>query len=101
MCVDQDGNLWIAIWGAGEVRCYSPSGRQQAVVHVAAPHTSSVAFIGEGLDTLLITTAREDLSPAQLVEFPDSGRLFTADVGIRGLPTTPWVGPSLPEQVNP
>ena len=24
MCVDEHGNLWIAIWGAGEIRCYTP-----------------------------------------------------------------------------
>ena len=26
LCVDDQGNLWIAMWGAGQVRCYSPSG---------------------------------------------------------------------------
>ena len=26
MCADEEGNLWIAIWGAGQVRCYSPAG---------------------------------------------------------------------------
>jgi sugar lactone lactonase YvrE len=27
MCIDIDGNLWVAIWGAGQVRCYSPRRR--------------------------------------------------------------------------
>lgn len=92
LCLDRDGNLWIAIWGAGEVRCYSPSAEQRAVVDVAAPNTSSVAFAGPGLDTLLITTASEQLSGAQLAEYPDSGRLFIADVGISGLPVPLWAG---------
>jgi sugar lactone lactonase YvrE len=92
MCLDVDGNLWIAIWGAGQVRCFSPSGTQMATVTVPAPHTSSVAFIGPNLDTLLITTARNELTADQLTTFPDSGRLFTARVGTRGLPTTPWLG---------
>jgi sugar lactone lactonase YvrE len=90
MCVDTDGNLWIAIWGAGEVRCYTPGGDQIAIVHVGPPHTSSVEFVGPDLDRLLITTATSELGPAQLDEFPDSGRLFTARVGARGLPSTPW-----------
>ncbi len=90
MCVDEQGNLWIAIWGAGEIRCHAPGGEQLAVVRVPAPHTSSVAFIGQDLGTLLITTARKELTDRQLAEFPDSGRLFLADVGVRGLPTTPW-----------
>lgn len=92
MCVDVDGNLWIAIWGAGEVRCYSTAGEQLATVSVPAPNTTSVAFIGARLDTLLITTASKDLTAAQLEQFPDSGRLFTVDVGTTGLPTTPWCG---------
>ena len=25
--LDADGNLWLAVWGAGEVRCYSPGRR--------------------------------------------------------------------------
>jgi sugar lactone lactonase YvrE len=92
MCVDENGNLWIAIWGAGQIRCYTPAGEQLATVRVAAPHTSSVAFIGADLGTLLITTASKELTERQLEEFPDSGRLFLADVGVRGLPTTPWRG---------
>ncbi|MET0863522.1 MAG: SMP-30/gluconolactonase/LRE family protein [Nakamurella sp.] len=92
MCADADGNLWIAIYGAGQVRCYSPAGEQLAIVVVPAPNTTSVAFIGPELDTLLISTARQGLSGDQLARFPDSGRLFTAAVGVRGLPPTPWRG---------
>ncbi len=92
LCADEHGNLWIAMWGAGEVRCYSSSGEQLAAVDVAAPNTSSVAFVGADLETLLITTASEQLSAAQLERFPDSGRLFTVDVGVRGLPVPPWAG---------
>jgi sugar lactone lactonase YvrE len=92
MCVDSFGNLWIAIWGAGEVRCYSPAGEYLAIIDVSAPNTSSVAFVGSSLETLLITTAAEQLSAAQLVAYPDSGRLFTVDVGVSGLPVTPWAG---------
>ena len=46
LCVDVDGNLWIAVWGSAEVRCYSATGEQVGVVDVAAPNTTSVAFVG-------------------------------------------------------
>ncbi len=92
MCVDVEGNLWIAIWGAGEVRCHSSSGEPLAVVEVPAPNTTSVAFAGPALDTLLITTAAEQLSDAQRARYPDSGRLFTAQVDVDGLPVAPWAG---------
>lgn len=93
ICVDADGNLWVAIWGAGQVRCFSPAGDLLATVEVDAPHTSCVAFVGPDLDTLLITTASEQLSPAQLAEHPDSGKLFTCRPGVRGLPVPAWSGP--------
>jgi len=90
LCLDVDGSLWIAVWGAGEVRCYRPDGVLTAVVSVAAPHTSSVAFVGPRLGLMLITTAREELTVEQLTGFPDSGRLFLADVGVVGLEVPAW-----------
>ena len=92
LCVDVDGNLWIAIHGAGEVRCFDPDGAQLATVEVGAPQPTSVAFVGPDRDRLLITSAREGLSPAELDEHPWSGHLFLADVGTRGVPTTAWAG---------
>jgi sugar lactone lactonase YvrE len=92
LCVDTDGNLWVAIWGGGEVRCYTPAGERLATVSVAAPHTSSVAFAGPERDLLVITTATHQLSAAQLEQYPLSGRLFAAHVGAVGLPVTPWSG---------
>ena len=82
----------MAIWGGGEVRCYTPAGERLATVSVAAPHTTSVAFVGAERDTLLITTATDQLSAAQLEQHPLSGRLFTAHVGVAGLADTPWNG---------
>lgn len=92
LCVDRDGNLWIAMWGAGQVRCYSPMGQFVASVDVDAPNTTSVAFVGAALDMLLITTAFEQLSDEQRARYPDSGRLFLVDVGVCGAPVSPWTG---------
>jgi sugar lactone lactonase YvrE len=90
MTVDTDGNLWIAIWGAGEVRCYTPDADQIATVHVGPPHTSSVTFAGVELDTLVITTASSHLDADSHSRWPDSGRVFTVRVDSRGRPATPW-----------
>ncbi|MGV9863481.1 SMP-30/gluconolactonase/LRE family protein [Rhodococcus koreensis] len=90
ICVDTDGNLWVAVWGQGEIRCLSPNGTLTAVVHVAAPHTSSVAFVGPDRSRLLITTAKDDLSDRELAENPGSGHLFLADVDAHGVPTSSW-----------
>ena len=85
MCADAEGNLWIACYGAGEVRRYAPDGTLTGVVEVGVPNVTCPAFVGPALDRLLITTARSDGDP-------DSGRLFLADVGAVGLPVTPWAG---------
>jgi sugar lactone lactonase YvrE len=93
MCVDAEGTLWIACWGAGQVRRYADTGELIGVVDVDAPHTSSVAFVGPALDRLLITTATQHMDAAARARYPDSGKLFLADVGVAGLPATPWAGP--------
>jgi sugar lactone lactonase YvrE len=92
MCADADGNLWVAMFGAGEVRCYDPQGEQVATVRVDAPNTTSVAFVGPDLATLLVTSARHELSEDELAAHPDSGRLFLAAVEVRGLPVALWNG---------
>lgn len=86
-CIDERGRLWLAVWGAGEVRCYDPNGECVEVVTVDAPHVTSCAFVGEDLRTLLITTASEGLGPRERALHPASGRLFTVEVGARGVPT--------------
>jgi len=96
MCVDADGSLWIAIWGAGQVRRYSPAGELTGVVEVDAPHVSSVAFVGPDRDRLLITTATKDMTDEKLRRYPDAGRLFLAEPGATGHPTTPWAGTPRP-----
>jgi sugar lactone lactonase YvrE len=90
LCVDADGNLWIAIWGGSRVECRSPKGELLATVTTTAPHTTSVAFAGPALDILVITTATDELEPAELAAAPDSGRLFTAEVGVPGRRTPYW-----------
>lgn len=95
IALDAEGHLWVAVWGAGEVRRFAPDGTPSAKMSVAAPHTSSVAFAGDDLRTLVITTARAELSDEQLSAAPHSGRLFTARVDVPGLPVPNWAGSSV------
>ncbi|KQM83098.1 SMP-30/gluconolactonase/LRE family protein [Agromyces sp. Leaf222] len=95
ICVDARGHLWVAMWGAGEVRSFTPDGTRADTVRVPAPHVSSVAFVGDRLERLVITTASRDLSADERRRFPDAGRLFLADVQARGIPTTPWATSAL------
>ncbi|SDE09877.1 SMP-30/gluconolactonase/LRE family protein [Niabella drilacis] len=86
MCVDAEGMLWVAIWGAGAVHRYDPvTGALTGKVIVPAPHVTNCAFGGKDMQQLFITTARDGLTGAQLEQYPLSGSLFIADTGIRGL----------------
>ncbi|SDF55163.1 Sugar lactone lactonase YvrE [Mucilaginibacter pineti] len=86
MCIDEDGMLWVAIWGGGCVNRYNPlSGELTGKVTVAAPHVTSCAFGGSGLKQLLITTAIDGLTKDQLKQFPYSGSLFTVNLDVSGL----------------
>ncbi|MGY0390595.1 SMP-30/gluconolactonase/LRE family protein [Nocardioides sp. WG-D5] len=86
IAVDADDHLWVAIWGGGAVHRYDPTGELVQRVRVPAPHTSCVAFAGSDLRTLVITTARAELSDGQLAAWPLSGSILTLRVRTRGLP---------------
>lgn len=81
LAVDEEGCVWLAVWGAGEVRRLSPDGAPLARVHVPTPNVTSCAFGGPQLDRLFITTAASGPEGGSL-----DGRLFTVDAGVRGLP---------------
>jgi len=84
MRVDDHGMLWIAIWGAGEVRRYTPNGELLAVVSVGAANVTCVAFAGPDRRSLVITTSNRDLDAAERRENPHAGGLFLARVDVSG-----------------
>jgi sugar lactone lactonase YvrE len=95
LCVDCDGYLWVAIWGAGQVRRYTPDGAQAGVVEVAARQPSCCALGGPEGRHLFITTARADLPEATLAAEPDTGRVFVTEVNVPGPPVRPCADPAL------
>lgn len=80
--VDAEGGLWVAEIGAGRVARYDPSGRLERVVALPVSRPTSVAFGGDRLDTLYITSMVH--GPTREQE-PLAGALFVADAGVRGL----------------
>ncbi|MFT7773328.1 SMP-30/gluconolactonase/LRE family protein [Roseateles sp.] len=83
--IDAEGCLWNAQWGVGRVARYDPEGRLMGVWTAPAAHTSCPAIGGDGLDQLMLTTARTELSREALAAQPLSGSLF-------GLRLTPGLG---------
>jgi L-arabinonolactonase len=82
-CIDADGHLWNAQWGAGMLVRYAPDGGIERVVEAPARQPSCVAFGGAGLDRLFCSSATVGLdAPA-----PADGALLTLALdGVRGLP---------------
>lgn len=86
MCIDVDGCLWVAIWGSGCARRYSPDGRLLAVVAVPAPQVSSCCLGGPDGRTLFLTTSQEGMSAEQRAGDAWSGAVFCVQVDVPGAP---------------
>lgn len=77
MCADENGNLWIALWGGGKVVCCDPvSGKQLEEVLVPEPYVSCCCFGGIDGQELFITAAKDENGAG--------GQLYRARVGVRG-----------------
>lgn len=83
---DCEGYLWNARWEGGCVIRFDPDGGIDRIIEVPAPRVTCCAFGGADLDTLYITTSRAHLDVGVLSRFPQSGGIFAAKPGVRGLP---------------
>ena len=72
-----DGDLWAAVWGAGEVRRYASDGTLRSAYRapVVRPSALEVVAVG-GQSWLVLTTARSDLSGPQPVGPAPEGRIY-------------------------
>ncbi|WP_435092206.1 SMP-30/gluconolactonase/LRE family protein [Clavibacter michiganensis] len=86
LTLDVDGYAWNGIYGGGKVIRWAPDGTKDLEFEVPAPNVTSVAFAGPDLRTLVIGTARENLTEEQLEEHPLSGGVFAIDTAVSGRP---------------
>ena len=59
MTVDDRERLWVAVWDAGQVRCYRPDGGLDHALATPTPRPTSVC-LADGM--LVVTTARRGLA---------------------------------------
>jgi sugar lactone lactonase YvrE len=90
MTVDAAGDLWVAIYGGGQVHRYSPDGALQQVLTVPARQSTCCAFAGPGLNRLYVTTATENWSDAQRRAEPAAGLVYWCATDATGLPAAPF-----------
>ena len=94
LTVDDEGCVWTALWGGGQVRRWSPDGELLAVVDVpGAEQTSSCAFAGPRRDLLVVSTSAEGLDDAARAAQPDAGRLYAVRPGVTGPAASTYRGP--------
>jgi sugar lactone lactonase YvrE len=86
LTLDSEGGVWVAVWGASELRRYTPGGELDTVVRLPVSQVTSAAFGGADLSTLYITTARENFTPADLRAQPQAGNIFACTPGVTGRP---------------
>lgn len=91
LAIDADGHLWIAMWGGARLLRVSPAGTVEREVPLPVRQPSSCAFIGTGLDLLAITSAAEDLAPANSPG-PDGAVLALTGLPAPGIPVAGFSG---------
>ncbi|MBW8754510.1 MAG: SMP-30/gluconolactonase/LRE family protein [Sphingomonadales bacterium] len=89
--VDADGVVWVSIFEAGKIAAYRPDGRLERVVEMPVKLISSLAWGGENLDRLYVTT----IDPTSFGWAPEAGggNVYVVDgLGSRGVPEARYAG---------
>jgi D-xylono/L-arabinono-1,4-lactonase len=90
MMVDEAGYVWTAVWFGGRLKRYSPDGKLDREVFLPVRQTSAVAFGGEDLQDIYVTTAATTIADGLLPggynsSTPRGGGLYRLRIeGIRG-----------------
>lgn len=86
-CTDSQGNLWNAQWGGSRVVMYDTNGQKSFEIDIPTTQPSCVAFAGQELDLLVVTSARQNMTQQELMKDQNAGNLFIYQLsGVKGLP---------------
>jgi len=92
LAVDAEGHVWVVLFGGGCVRRYSPEGRLVDRLDLPVSQPTCVAFGGDDLGDLYITTATYRLTAVQLAEQPLAGATLVCRPGVTGTPVCAFGG---------
>ncbi|XP_018335856.1 regucalcin-like [Agrilus planipennis] len=90
MTIDTDDNLWIALYSGGAViKVNSVTGEWLESVDIPAERVTSVAFGGDKLDILFVTSSRYGLTEDEIKQQPLAGSVFAVfGLEARGFPAS-------------
>lgn len=92
MTVDDEGHLWVAMWGGAAVLRCRPDGAIVDRVELPVGQVTSCAFGGPEGDELYITTAAGGLDEDALAVQPLAGSVFRCRPGVSGPLATSFAG---------
>ena len=84
LTTDEDGGVWVALFGGGEVRRFDADGNLSHVVELPVRQVTSCCFGGEDMSELFITTAHNGMDSDALIKEPLAGSLFRARTSFKG-----------------
>jgi sugar lactone lactonase YvrE len=82
--VDADGTVWVALFGGARIERYTPAGQLLGSIAMPCSNITKIAFGGDDLRTVFVTTARKGLTVDQLAQQPLAGGLFSFRAGSAG-----------------
>jgi sugar lactone lactonase YvrE len=83
LAIDEEENIWVAMWGAGKIICYQKNGDILHSISLPAKNITSCCFGGKDFKTLYITSANIDFHGNTNLG-KNAGCIFAVDVPIRG-----------------
>ena len=87
MTVDEEGFLWVALFGGSCVNRYSIDGKKVDEIKLPASCITSCTFGGSDLSTLFITSSAFKLTVEEKNKEPLAGSLFSAKLKVKGKKT--------------
>ena len=78
LAVDDEGGVWVALWGGSCVRRYDPDGALDGQLAIPAENVTACCFGGADGRSLFVTTGAPD------------GRVYVVDVAVSGPPAQPF-----------
>jgi sugar lactone lactonase YvrE len=84
MTTDEDGGIWVALFGGSAVRRFDSAGKLTHTVSVPATQVTSCCFGGPDMSELFITTAQYAMDAEALSKDPLAGSLFRVKTSFKG-----------------
>ncbi|MFT8715388.1 SMP-30/gluconolactonase/LRE family protein [Gluconobacter potus] len=83
---DSEGTIWCGTWGGGRVARFKSDGTELPPIPMPVTNVTKVAFGGDDLKTVFVTTARKGLDAETLAKESQAGSLFAFRTDVAGVP---------------